>query len=204
MLEFPWNTASFIKSAELPADYTKICDAHGKVLKEVAVVGRSNVGKSSLLNDLFAIKRLAKVSSTPGKTILINFFRVKDFFAVVDLPGYGYAKVSKELQKEWGKNIQQYLEKRVELSTIIFLLDIRRTPNEDDLLFFEWASFHQKNLILVLTKTDKVKSQEKKKNRDLIFSYLPDKAIPWVYYSIKTHEGQFELRKLLLKTYGIT
>lgn len=197
-----WNQASFVKSATVPSDYPKLVNAQGKTLQEIAFVGRSNVGKSSLLNDVFGIKGLAKVSSTPGKTILINFFRLNDLFTVVDLPGYGFAKVSKKLQKDWGKNIEEYLEKRRELSCIIFLLDIRRTPSEDDLLFFEWAAYHRKKLILVLTKTDKVKPNEKIKNKNLIFSFLPDKMIPWVYYSIKTHEGQFELRQLLLKAYG--
>jgi len=198
MKELLWNQAEFVGSGTTPDTFPKLLDLSGKPLYEVAIVGRSNVGKSSLLNDLFSRRNLARVSSTPGKTQLINFFRLGDAFAFIDLPGYGFAKVSKEVKKAWGKLVQEYLQKRETLSLIILLLDIRREePSPEDLLFIQWALFHKKQLLLVFTKTDKVSAQEKKRNSEAVLSCLPNKETPVIYYSTITHDGQKELRNRL-------
>ncbi len=194
-----FNSIQFVKSANAKKEYPTLYTDSGKPLAEIALVGRSNVGKSSLLNDLFEVKNIAKTSQTPGKTQLINFFKIENALSIVDLPGYGYAKVARTQKEAWGQNIQEYLETRKELSVIIQLLDIRHLPTQDDIAFFEWARFHNKRLLLVFTKTDKVKTSEKLQNTKKILSQLPDNAIEWVYYSAKTHEGRVEMQQILLK-----
>src|SRR5438067_9089455 len=118
--------AWFIKTAVHPKDYPVIRDESGNILPEVAVVGRSNVGKSTLLNHLFHTKNLVKTSATPGKTQALNFFVLNDKIAFADLPGYGYAEVPAAIKKQWGPIMKAYLEKRDTLKLILFLLDIRR------------------------------------------------------------------------------
>ena len=132
-----FQKATFVKSAVKKNDYPIIRNESGVILPEIAIAGRSNVGKSSLLNHLFLSKNLVKTSSIPGKTQLINFFSIDDTFAFVDLPGYGYAKVPQAIRQDWGPMIQTYLEPRESLKVILFLFDIRREPNEDDYKFME-------------------------------------------------------------------
>lgn len=123
---------------------------------QVALAGRSNVGKSTLLNRLVGQKNLAKVSSTPGKTRSLNFFLINNRFYLVDLPGYGYAKVSKSLKDEWGKLIETYLRSADKLTGLVLLLDVRRDVNDDDLQMLEWLSQRSLPVLAVVTKTDKV------------------------------------------------
>lgn len=129
-------------------------------LPEVAVVGRSNVGKSSLLNFLFQTKGLAKTSAQPGKTRLINFFESGGVY-FVDLPGWGYAKASKTLREEWGELVEHYLETRKTLVKVLFLLDIRREPNEEDIALAKWFEDRGLEVIYVVTKSDKANQSEK-------------------------------------------
>ncbi len=185
--------AKFIKTAILPKDYPVIRNEGGDILPEVAVAGRSNVGKSSLLNHLFHTKHLVKTSSTPGKTQALNFFTLDDRWAFADLPGYGYAQVSQEVKKQWGPMVKAYLEKRESLKLILFLLDIRRVPNADDLQFLDWVVHHQKAMILVLTKVDKVKRNERQVNTKKILEALGAGNIHYVYYSAVENQGRREL-----------
>jgi len=191
------SKARFIKTAILPKDYPVIRNAKGHVLPEVAVAGRSNVGKSSLLNHLFHTKHLVKTSSTPGKTQALNFFSFEDRIAFADLPGYGYAQVSQSVRKEWGPMVQTYLEKREPLELVLFLIDIRRIPNEDDLQFFDWIVHSRKGMILVLTKVDKVKRNEKKVNTARILEALRASNIHYVYYSATKNQGRRELSAMI-------
>ena len=124
---------------------------------EIAFVGRSNVGKSSLLNSLVGRKKLAHTSSTPGKTRLINFYRINQKFHFVDLPGYGYAKVSKTEREAWRKTIEDYLLYREQLRLVVSLVDIRHDPTRLDRDLIEWLDALQRSFIIVLTKSDKVK-----------------------------------------------
>ncbi|MCB1181512.1 MAG: YihA family ribosome biogenesis GTP-binding protein [Chlamydiia bacterium] len=149
----------FIKSASSSEGYPNLTDEKGNPLPEIAFVGRSNVGKSSLINHLFNQRSLAKTSQIPGKTQLINFYKASHFL-LVDLPGYGYAKVGKKEQKKWSEMIDSYLTWRKNLRGVVFLLDCRRDLNSDDRLFLEWASAVHLPLILVFTKCDKLLSQE--------------------------------------------
>ena len=185
--------AQFIKTAMYPKDYPTIRDQGGNILPEVAVVGRSNVGKSSLLNHLFHSKNLVKTSSTPGKTQALNFFTFGEAIAFADLPGYGFAQVPESVKKQWGPIVKNYLGKRESLKLILFLLDIRRTPNQEDFQFMEWALHSEKALILVLTKVDKVNQTEKKANTKKIVEAFGVENLHYVLYSALKDVGRREL-----------
>lgn len=186
------SRARFVKTATHYQDYPVVRNEHGRILPEIAVAGRSNVGKSSLLNHLFESERLVKTSSTPGKTQTINFFSWNDI-AFADLPGYGYAQVPLALKKTWGPMIQSYLEKRETLKVILFLLDIRRIPNEDDLRLMDWIVHSQRATILVLTKVDKVKQSEKVANTKKILEAFQVENLNYTYYSVPKSRGRKEL-----------
>ncbi|MGI5850068.1 MAG: ribosome biogenesis GTP-binding protein YihA/YsxC [Christensenellales bacterium] len=142
--------ARFLKSMKNIADYPDYN------LPEIAVCGKSNVGKSSLINFLTNNFKLAKTSVIPGKTRLINFFVINEQFLLVDLPGYGYAKVSKTEKESWSEMIEQYLKTTQRLKAIMILLDIRHEPTDDDLMMFKWAAHFGLNVIIVATKADKI------------------------------------------------
>ena len=175
-------------------------DWPGGGLPEIAVVGRSNVGKSSLLNALLNRRALAKVSGTPGKTQLINFFRVETddravgTFQIVDLPGYGYAKVARSTRETWAPMIDRYLRERGELKGIIFLID-SRGPQDSDVTTWDWLTQLEAPIIVVATKIDKLKRGERKAALDTIHEALnlgkDDEILPC---SSETKEGIQELR----------
>ena len=185
--------AAFLKSAfdesqYPPADKT-----------EVAFAGRSNVGKSSLLNTLVNRKNLARTSSTPGRTQALNFFRVNDRFTFVDLPGYGYARVSREVKKSWRGMVEAYLRNRPNLKAVVVILDIRRDLEEDDRSLMEWLEQEGKNVIPVLTKVDKLTRRERDsrvremgRNLSGIVSQKP------ILFSAKTGEGRKQIWDRLL------
>lgn len=193
MPEFAFKNPTFIKTAIRPKDYPKLMNEQGRILPEIAVAGRSNVGKSTLLNHLFKSRGLVKTSSQPGKTQAINFFKLNNQIAFVDLPGYGYAKVPPHVRKEWGPMVQSYFQEREPLKLVLLLFDIRRVPNEDDFRLLEWAIYHNLALILVLTKTDKVKKNEKAANTVKILEALNVENLHWVHYSATKNEGRDRL-----------
>jgi GTP-binding protein len=137
-------------------------------LPEIAMVGRSNVGKSSLINMLLNRKNLARTSSTPGKTQLINFFDIDGKFTLVDLPGYGYARVSKEQKKTWGTIIETYLKSRKNLLEVILLVDLRHKPTAEDVEMYKWIKSYGFNGIVVATKHDKIKKSQLNKHIKII------------------------------------
>jgi len=169
-----------------------------KALPEIAVVGRSNVGKSTLLNHLFKAKNLVKTSSTPGKTQAVNFFNLNDELIFADLPGYGYAKVPHHERKKWGALIESYLSQRPNL--ILFLLDIRRTPNDYDLQMHEWIKASGIPAVLVLTKVDKVKRSERARQTKNILISL--NYLPYVHYSPVKNEGRNQLIHQICEVLG--
>lgn len=134
-------------------------------IPELVMVGRSNVGKSSFINGMTGRKNIAKTSNTPGKTRLINFYRINNALAMVDLPGYGYAKVSKKEQQHWQKHLESYLLKREELVLVIQLIDSRHGMQANDFQMWQWLQHHGLPTLLVLTKTDKTKQQDVFKHR---------------------------------------
>lgn len=131
--------------------------------KEIAFAGRSNVGKSSLLNMITGRKSLARVSGSPGKTRTINFYLCNDEFRIVDLPGYGYAKVSRAESEKWGEMMEAYLEKRENLLKVVQLVDIRHKPSAQDVQMYDYLKYYGLDGIVVATKADKVSNNEKQK-----------------------------------------
>ena len=198
MKKSAFENATFLKSAYSLKECPVFETVHGQEHFEIAMVGRSNVGKSSLINHLLSNSKLAKVSSTPGKTQGINFFLIDDENYLVDLPGYGYAKVAKTLKEKWSQILDDYFQKRSSLSLILFLLDIRRDPSPDDAAFFSWAKFHQKPIVVVFTKCDKVKKSElaplTKQMVDKLIALGASSPLSYVYTSI--HDKQS--RKVLI------
>ena len=148
------TSATFVKSATSPDHYPR----DGR--PEIAFMGRSNVGKSSLMNSLLGVRGLARTSSTPGRTQLINFFLINEAFHFVDLPGYGYARVPRDVKKHWGPMVEKYLATRPGLVLSIVITDSRREPTELDLLMKEWLEARGKPFIIVATKADKLSSNQ--------------------------------------------
>ena len=162
---------------------------------EVAFVGRSNVGKSSLLNTLVNNFKLARVSSEPGKTRSVNFYLVNDRFFLVDLPGYGFAKVPLSEQKRWRELIEGYLKDRDRLKGVFLLVDSRVGPTEKDLQMKEWLDFYGIPHVVVATKVDKLKKSERSKLERKIRDVFKDETVKIVPFSSKTREGRDKLLK---------
>lgn len=152
-----------INKSELETVAVKAAQYPPEDLPEIAFAGRSNVGKSSLLNLITGRKGLARVSGSPGKTRTINFYRINDEFRIVDLPGYGYAKVSKSESEKWGAMIEGYLEKRGTLMKVVQLVDIRHKPSAQDVQMYDYLKYYGLDGIVVATKADKVGSNQKAK-----------------------------------------
>ena len=193
-----------IKSAELAS----VCGPTSKFpiyeLPEVAFAGRSNVGKSSLINSLLCRKNLARTSSSPGKTVTINFYNVNNEFFLVDLPGYGYAKASEAERAKWGKMIEKYLNKRENLVMVVLLVDIRHAPSKDDVLMYEWMKNSGLNTFVVATKLDKIKRSQIDKQKKLIRDTLGMKGSDMVYtFSSLSKAGREELLSCMSENLGI-
>ncbi len=194
-------SAEFVLSAKAPAHYPPAA------LPEIAFAGRSNVGKSSLINTLLNRKGLARTSNTPGRTQEINFFRVNDRMAFIDLPGYGYAKVPEKIRKQWGPMVETYLRERETLRLVVLILDIRRDPSDEDLELIRWLPFYQIPFLVVLTKTDKVSSNAFADRRRRIVEKIGcSPETPIVAFSAKTGAGKDllwrEIRKALESNSG--
>lgn len=163
-------------------------------LREIAFVGRSNVGKSSLINVLVNRRKLAKISSIPGKTRLINFFLINEKFYFVDLPGYGYAKVSKSERDSWGEFIESYLANRKQLKCIVMLVDLRHKPTKDDITMYKWINYYNYKAIIVATKMDKISKNQLNKNIKIIKSTLNIKGEhKFLTFSSLTKQNRDEL-----------
>lgn len=157
-----------INKSELEAVAVKQNQYPPEGVAEIAFAGRSNVGKSSLLNLLTGRKKLARVSGSPGKTRTINFYRVNDAFRIVDLPGYGYAKVSKSVSEGWGEMMERYLEQRESLRKVIQLVDIRHAPSKQDVEMYQYLRHFGLDGIVVATKADKISRNQLPKQIKLI------------------------------------
>ncbi len=181
------TSAEFITSAAKPAQYPPAD------LPEVAFAGRSNVGKSSLINVLVNRKRLVKTSSTPGRTQLINFFDINGSVTFVDLPGYGYAKVPVSVRKKWGPMIETYLSGRKTLIGVVIILDIRRTPKQEEHDLIAWLGHHSIAMIVVLTKTDKLSKTKQSKQCTVIANSLEMDPDHLILFSAKSRKGREEV-----------
>ncbi len=182
------TSAEFVKSAVWPNQFPPA------TMPEIAFVGRSNVGKSSLINALVGRKSLAKTSNTPGRTQLINFFTVNNSLFFVDLPGYGFAKVPRSVKKDWGDMIETYLRERRNLALVVFILDVRRDPSADDLSLRDWLDHYRIPYAAILTKADKLSNQQALGRKKLIEKAMGKGASGnTILFSAKTRKGAEEL-----------
>jgi len=181
------TSAEFVKSAVREQDYP------APDLPEIAFAGRSNVGKSSLINVLVDRRRLVKTSATPGRTQLLNFFRINDRFCFVDLPGYGYARVPESVRRQWGPMVERYLSKRGCLRGVVLIVDIRRTPKEEELDFLQWLSDRRIPARIVLTKVDKLSKSRRQQRRRAVAGALSTAPEDLVLFSAKTRQGRPDL-----------
>ena len=179
------TSAEFLKSAFKESDWPR--DAR----PEVAFLGRSNVGKSSVINSLLGVRNLARTSSTPGRTQSLNFFTINDAFRFVDLPGFGYARVPRDIKSSWGEMVTSFLAKRRQLVLSIHFVDSRHEPTKQDLQLHEWLEQSAKPRLVVATKSDKLSNNELRKSLEHIRRVLDDDQV--VAYSAKTGRGRDEL-----------
>ena len=188
-----------IKKAEFITSLTAYRDFPGKGLPEIAFAGRSNVGKSSLLNSLTRRNKLAKVSATPGKTRLINVFRVNDAWHLIDLPGYGYAQVDKKEKQRWGEMMDGYFQKSDALRLTLHLVDIRHAPTKDDLTMNAFLRSTGLPFYVIATKLDKISRAQRLPCLTLLYRTLS--VQPWqvLPYSSETGEGRDQLLELIEK-----
>lgn len=187
-----------IKSLELETVVGITSRLPENILPEIAFVGKSNVGKSSLINALVNRKSFARTSGQPGKTQTINFYKVNEEMYFVDLPGYGYAKVSQAIREKWGRMIERYLEQSKMLKVIFLLVDIRHEPSENDRLMYEWICYHGWEPVIIATKLDKIKRSAVAKQVKLIHSSIgagkDTKILP---FSAETKQGREEIWQLI-------
>jgi len=193
MKEVDFNQMASFGRASKPEEFPKMALPH------IALIGRSNVGKSSLLNHLARHKNLAKASGSPGKTKAVDFFIVKDKCLVVDLPGYGYSRVASNLKKRWSDLIDAYLQEK-KLQCLLFLLDARHPPSDKDLAMWDWLEENKIPYLIVMTKTDKLKKAEIEKSKEQIASSLgldADQKAMIVLYSVNSGDGRYKLVEAL-------
>ena len=164
---------------------------------EFLLVGRSNVGKSSFINTLIERKNFARTSSKPGKTQTLNFYLVNDAFYLVDVPGYGYASVSKDTQKKFGLMIEEYLKSRENLKHVFMLIDYRHKPTEDDILMYEFLKYYNLDITIVATKYDKVSKNSRIKQDKLIKDTLKFNDNEFITFSTVTKKGRIEILSIL-------
>ncbi len=187
-----------IKSAELET----VCGITSKLpdneLPEIAFAGKSNVGKSSLINGLMNRKSLARTSQQPGKTQTINFYNINKKLYFVDLPGYGYAKVSAEIRAKWGKMIERYLHKSKQLKLVFLLIDIRHEPSENDCIMYDWIVDNGYEPVIIATKLDKIKRSQLQKNLKIIRQKIqPAENTCIIPFSAVTKQGRDEIWELI-------
>ena len=180
-------------SAEFMISAEKLSQCPDYVLPEFPLLGRSNVGKSSFINALANNKKLAKTSNTPGKTRLINFFNFSDKYTFADLPGYGYAKISKEVQNRWQKNLEEYLLNRKQICSLIQLIDSRHEVQKNDLQMREWVNAHNLPIITVATKTDYVPKGKVLNVVNSIQKQLGGVVLPFSSIDFRYNEKIFEV-----------
>lgn len=190
------RSSEFIISAVRPNQYPE------EDIPEIALAGRSNVGKSSLINMLLNRKKLARTSAAPGKTQTLNFYKINNEFHFVDLPGYGYAKVSKSHREAWGKMIEKYLTTRTKLVEVVQLVDIRHNPTEQDKQMYQWIKHYGFGSIVVANKLDKIKRGQRQKQMSMIRKELGmEQGDKLITVSSVNRDGKEQLWDVIGKTF---
>lgn len=181
------KSAEFVTSAVKPSQYPE------DGIPEIAFSGRSNVGKSSLINTLVNRKHLVKTGSRPGRTQLINFFLINESFSFIDLPGFGYAKVPASVKKKWGPMVETYLSTRKDLKGVALIMDIRRIPKQEEFNMIQWLNYYQIPCITILTKSDKLSKTKRKTQKEAISRTLGVDPDNLLIFSAKTRMGKPEV-----------
>ena len=189
------NHADITHTAVAPAQFPKTG------LPEIVFAGKSNVGKSSLINTMLGRKKLARTSGQPGKTRTINFYEVEKKMYFVDLPGYGYARISKTEQAKWGKMVEGYLIGRREVRRVFLLVDIRHEPGKNDLMLYEWFRHYETPVTIICTKSDKLGKNQIAKQTAQVKRTLGCEGIP-VPFSSKSKEGRDAVWELVMDSLG--
>ena len=179
-----------IESVELKNIAVRESQYPEEVLPEFLLVGRSNVGKSSFINALICRKNFARTSSKPGKTQTLNFFLINDEFYIVDVPGYGFARVSKKLKNKFGMIIEDYLESRHNLRNVFMLVDFRHKPTNDDVMMYDFLKYYNIPVTIIATKIDKVKKSLHEKNKNIIMKTLNISDEDIILFSAITKSGK--------------
>ncbi|TCS83482.1 ribosome biogenesis GTP-binding protein YihA/YsxC [Tepidibacillus fermentans] len=180
--------AEMVISAVKPEQYPK------DTLPEIALAGRSNVGKSSLINKMLQRRSLARTSSKPGKTQTINFYRINKNFYFVDLPGYGFAQVSKTVREQWGKMIEKYLTSRENLKVVLLIIDLRHPPTKDDQMMYDWLKHYDIPVIVIGTKADKIPRGKWENHKKIAKETLQlDSNDTFILFSSETGMGRDQL-----------
>ncbi len=192
------KSAEFVTSAVKPSQYPE------NPLPEIAFAGRSNVGKSSLINTLVNRKRLVKTSSTPGRTQLINFFCINQALFMVDLPGFGYAKVPAAVQKKWGPMVETYISSRDYLKALVVIMDIRRTPGAEEHNLLVWLKQFELPPILILSKADKLSKTNQQKQQTKIGAALGISPGELILFSAKTRQGKEKIWEAISDNVGLS
>jgi GTP-binding protein len=186
------QSAEIIISAVKPSQYPE------EVLPEFALAGRSNVGKSSFINKMLNRKSLARTSSKPGKTQTLNFFLINEDFYFVDVPGYGYAKVSKKEREAWGKMIETYITEREQLKAVVLIVDLRHPPSNDDVMMYDFLKHYEIPCIIIATKADKVPKSKWQKHIKIVKETLDlDPNDTLILFSSETGQGKDEAWSVL-------
>ncbi len=188
------KSAEYLTSAVQPRGYPEV------KMPEIAFAGRSNVGKSSLINVLVNRKNLVRTSSTPGRTQMLNFFNINEKFLLVDLPGYGFAKVPKSVKRGWGPMIKTYLQARRNLAAVVLLFDIRRTPHGEDLQLLDWLEELDIPTIPVVTKSDKVNRSQQQKHLKIISEATGLPVDAFTLFSALKRQGMDDVWELIEAT----
>ena len=187
-----------IKQAEFVTSVMHLKQLPEETLPEIALAGRSNVGKSSLINRMLSRKAIAKTSATPGKTQMLNYYRINEQLYFVDFPGYGYAKVSKTQRQHWGGIIEKYLLERQPLKLVLQLIDVRHPPTKDDIGMFDWLMHYDIPVCIVVTKADKIPRSKLQQHQKIIREALGmPKAMPMVLFSSETGQGREQLWEVI-------
>jgi GTP-binding protein len=187
------TSAEFITSAVKRSDYPE------ELLPEVAFAGKSNVGKSSLINTLVNRKHLVRTSSSPGRTQMLNFFRINNLVNFVDFPGYGFAKVPLKVRAQWKPMVESYLKHRRTLQLVIILIDIRRVPSSDDSALIRWLEKFDIPFLIVLTKTDKLSQNKCSSQQKIIQDFLSLQRDEIICFSAVTKKGRQEILKRIMR-----